>query len=71
MKAEVAECTVVETKFEPLAKQNLIVVELSKGLYLNMLCPFEHKLEIGHKLKLYVDIPLRLERFDPSIMGGT
>jgi len=70
MKAEVAVCTVVETKFEPLQKAYLIVVELGKGAYLNMLCPYEHKLEVGDKVKLYVDIPLILERFDPAMIGG-
>jgi uncharacterized OB-fold protein len=62
MKAEIAECTVVETKFEPLQKAHLIVVELGKGAYLNMLCPFEHKLKVGDKVKLFAEIPLELAR---------
>lgn len=70
MQANIAECTVVETKFEPLQGAHLITIELYKGTYLNMLCPFEHKLKVGDRVKLYVDIPLVLERFDPSQMGG-
>lgn len=70
MQANIAECTVVETKFEPLQNAQLIVIELYKGTYLNMLCPYEHLLKVGDKVKLYVDIPLFLERFDPSTMGG-
>ena len=72
MKAEVAECTVVEVRFEQTMgeKHYLIVVEIGKGLYLTMLCPFEHKLEVGHKVKLFVDIPLVLEPFNPASLRG-
>ena len=68
MRAEIAICTIVHTKFEPLQRAHLIVVELGKGLHLNMLCPYEHKLKEGDKIKLYVDIPLAL--VDPALIGG-
>ena len=63
------EVTVVETKFEPLQKANLIVLEIAKGAYINCLCPFEHLLKIGDQVWLEIEIPLALRNFNPSIVG--
>jgi len=70
MKAEVTDCTVVEIKFNPGLRQYQITIEIAEGAHICMLCPYEHKWKVGDKVKLYVDVPLMLERFDPSMIGG-
>lgn len=50
--------TVVDTKYEPLQKANLIVLEIAKGTFLNCLCPFEHLLKIGDQVPLEIEVPL-------------
>jgi hypothetical protein len=70
MKAEIAECTVVEIKFKAGIYE--IVAELAPIGHIHMVCPFEHLLRVGDKIKLFVDIPLALQRIDPAkLFGGS
>ena len=62
MQLQLGEFTVVETKFEPLQKAQLVVIELGKGVHINCLIPFEHTLKRGDKVPLYIDVPLALAR---------
>jgi len=64
------EATVVETKYEPLQRANLIVLEIAKGAFINCLCPFEHLLMIGDKVWLEIEIPLITHMVDPGQIGG-
>lgn len=61
--------TVVETKYEPLQKAYMIALEISKGIHLCALCPFEHLLKVGDKVPLEIEIPLVRHRLDPSQIG--
>lgn len=58
--------TVVETKFEPSQKAEMIALDIGKGTYLCVLCPFLHTLKVGDKVPLEIDIPLHLEKIDPA-----
>jgi hypothetical protein len=58
------EATVVGLKFEPLQRANLIVLEVTQGVQLHCLCPFEHLLEEGDKVALEIEVPLKLEKIN-------
>lgn len=66
MKAELTECTVYEIKFD--GTNYLIAIEIAKGVYMNMLCPYEHSWKVGDRVKLYVDVPLVM--YDPAKLLG-
>lgn len=70
MRFQTVLATVVETKFEPLQRAHMIALEIGKGVHLCALCPFEHKLKVGDKVPLEIEIPLVLEKVDPVKMWG-
>jgi hypothetical protein len=70
MRFQTVVATVVETKFEPLQRAYMIALEIANGVHLCALCPFEHRLKVGDKVPLEIDVPLVLENFDPAMIGG-
>lgn len=58
----ITEATVSEVKFNAVAKAYQIAFELTRGVTISCLCPFEHTLKVGDKLYLQIDIPLVLEQ---------
>lgn len=62
MRFKTVDAIVVEVRFEPAQGAYMIALEIAKGIHLCALCPFEHKLKVGDKISLEVEIPLVLER---------
>jgi hypothetical protein len=62
MRFQIAELTVIETKFEPLSRSNRISLDLGKGTVIHALIPFEHLVKVGDKIALEIEVPLALAK---------
>jgi hypothetical protein len=62
MRFQIAECEVVETKFEPASRANRISLNLGKGVTIHALIPYEHTVKTGDKIALEIEVPLTLVR---------